>query len=1143
MSDFQKIQDTQVYQDARNLIRDIYLLTRKSAWKQEFSLSDQIRRSSVSIVSNIAEGYERDGNAELIQYLSIAKGSTGEMMAQLDVSSDIGLIDKKDYVALSLQANSIAKQLGGWIGYLKKSDYKGIKFKRVPTQKSEIRTQKLQGADNRGFAIISTLLVLTVLTIMVVAFLQSMRIERLTARSYLNKTKADWAAEAALSRATARIGTLKASPAAALFEKLGADDTGYLFLTKRVINPNGIVSYERVPLFSSAKLDADFNTLGLDALETGFSVSDLTTTGAAITHNLTQASEVSVDMNKRTSLYPLGRIGLWQSAALVGPEALPIRVNWIYLNNSEGAVVGRYAYWVDDETAKINLTTAGNLRGTLSPHLREDGGSVDEVSLQPLINYGATAAELRTLTRARMDFIGLGKLFSDTASLRNTTFRYLAQRVFDTVPAGHAPLGAATWNLLRGHTTVQSLEDDRSAFGLRKMNLNAVVTNTTDPARIKQEVEAIRDHILTQLPDFGKRYYQPHDSVTPEDIKIYATKIAVNLRDSIDTDANATVVLKDGSVLPSAPPDPELNGTLPLFGPTVTDLPLAIGKERGPFLSEYTRLMKVISGPSSGTGTVSFTPVHYVELFNPSGREIKYSDLGTKPFVRICNRAPWSYGTSRFRPADIKIYLPDTFSIPAYGYAVLTTDAAPFNGSQTGLLGSAANRYSILKGTAAGNWEAVDTGGLNMPSGLTETYQLSLAAISSNRYGLQSNLRMPTGGYGTNETRIIFGNETGLIDMVVKSYEESNFYLGSGVRNPTMHNSNVGGNNTATVNNGGSSARYSRGDPRSNTEVTAILPDTRSVWIDGLAAYGNNMIDLRVTVGTLNHSTVFLPNPFDANKVLAEATNNGPGAHWVANAPLKSLGELGGIYDPSRINKTHRGGGRTLRIGQSDDWENLSLLPSPNSAANKNEQGGRGTDDISSQNYSRNSFLLLDLFRVDDVTAGRVNLSSVNRSPVPLAFLGTQDGFVFKNVFQGGTAPLADKPLKPESDHFTELIKALREESTNSKPLLNVGEVSRLRIFSEGETLVSSVDMKTVEDKGREEWFRRSANLLCTGSLSYAVHAIGQSGRFINGKFRVEGTAERSHHIMLSPEYAVPYDELKPSAPLTWKVHIRPYEP
>ena len=82
-------EDLPVWQRARELVKYIYTLTRKEAFSRDFSLVDQIRRSSASVMNNIAEGFERDGNKEFIQFLYITKGSSGEIKSQLYRALDL----------------------------------------------------------------------------------------------------------------------------------------------------------------------------------------------------------------------------------------------------------------------------------------------------------------------------------------------------------------------------------------------------------------------------------------------------------------------------------------------------------------------------------------------------------------------------------------------------------------------------------------------------------------------------------------------------------------------------------------------------------------------------------------------------------------------------------------------------------------------------------------------------------------------------------------------------------------------------------------------------------------------------------------------------------------------------------------------
>jgi len=83
MATIKRFEDLEIWQLAREISRDVYDITRKDSIKHDFSLIDQLRRSSGSIMDNIAEGFERDGNKEFVQFLSYAKGSAGETRLQL----------------------------------------------------------------------------------------------------------------------------------------------------------------------------------------------------------------------------------------------------------------------------------------------------------------------------------------------------------------------------------------------------------------------------------------------------------------------------------------------------------------------------------------------------------------------------------------------------------------------------------------------------------------------------------------------------------------------------------------------------------------------------------------------------------------------------------------------------------------------------------------------------------------------------------------------------------------------------------------------------------------------------------------------------------------------------------------------------
>jgi len=124
----ENFEDMVVWKDARVVANRLYDLTAKREFSRDFVLRDQIRRAAVSIISNIAEGFERNGNKEFIHFLYVAKGSCGEVRCQLSFASDRGYITKSDYDRLCCDLLGISRQLSGLIKYLRQSDLRGSKY-------------------------------------------------------------------------------------------------------------------------------------------------------------------------------------------------------------------------------------------------------------------------------------------------------------------------------------------------------------------------------------------------------------------------------------------------------------------------------------------------------------------------------------------------------------------------------------------------------------------------------------------------------------------------------------------------------------------------------------------------------------------------------------------------------------------------------------------------------------------------------------------------------------------------------------------------------------------------------------------------------------------------------------------------------
>jgi len=122
----ERFEDLKIWQDARELCKYVFRITIKEPFCHDYKLRDQIRTSSGSIMDNIAEGYERDGNKEFIQFLSISKGSCGECRSQSYRAFDYGYIEQDTLNELINDTTSLSKQIAGFISYLKKCKLKGI---------------------------------------------------------------------------------------------------------------------------------------------------------------------------------------------------------------------------------------------------------------------------------------------------------------------------------------------------------------------------------------------------------------------------------------------------------------------------------------------------------------------------------------------------------------------------------------------------------------------------------------------------------------------------------------------------------------------------------------------------------------------------------------------------------------------------------------------------------------------------------------------------------------------------------------------------------------------------------------------------------------------------------------------------------
>lgn len=855
-------------------------------------------------------------------------------------------------------------------------------------------------------------------------------------------------------------------------------------------------------------------------LISGGVLTDLSNVAVAWPYSPTDAGQI--DLNSTNSTHPQPLIGRRTSASLSAPVTA---AQWIYLGsnnsptNATNPAVARYAFWVEDESFKVNVNVATNgPRGTnslgLGPaEIRMDGAL--QTSTNPVV-AGADAAAVVS-TRGLLGAGGFASVESAAAASGITDSEGLSE--------------------FRFLSTVNSAGLDLSRGGFKRFNINSV-TNGDKRAALDRITAAITNS--NAAPLFGQRFYRLTNSisgindtaaVTPHHSGIYLQKIAANIFDYLDDDDQPTVINNDASftLRIGRPTEPILAIGGGLDG---SNSVAAFGVENFPRLQEWAmhaRLWRMYHGTNANSlsnfGFVfnSTNPAanptqanyeiwldYYFEFYNPGTRDIVVTNafitLGGLPAFRGVQTNDALYNERSITN------IPLNATFPAGRITILTTAALGEDSfssiSSGGVLTNRANVVYLPVSTNDRKFTGVTTSITNVAYDATGD---SLPPPIPNFNRLFQVTMVP--GPQTKGSLLI-GNGSGILESFVglpfnaqanPSASGLVLRVGSGfIRNSLM--SLPDGNNDFVrgaclrANNNDASSRPSatEGDPRALLEQLEFLNFTPISTDADLTRFymtvtGSGGLPENSTFGSLNTNLVRATNWTDATPWQLNSSN---APLFVRNAAMQSIGELGHITDPARAPGSSgnvaraRGGGRTLRIGQSE----LSETNSPWRLA---------WYDGSQTNASRTwtSWRLTDIFTTMSSTNARVR-GLINPNGALRDDGAALRAALFGLAFQpapDGSPNIAGRSASV-SNVVSNVVGRLKEGDKAGlgvgtlNPFWERGEISELEILnSTSGTLASGAVMSNAFDRGREELVRRSIEMITTRGSVFTAYVIGQA--------------------------------------------------
>ena len=1045
-----------------------------------------------------------------------------------------------------------------------------------------MKPHRICHSRERGVALVTTVIVVAVLAVVAVAFMQSTTTDRLSSRSVANYTRAKLAAEGGAAAAEAMIADLvKRYPdSATVWQNIGGgapngtnNEATVLYLRARASDTNlgaspaqfgGEVTILAQPLVSRVGATPEtFNTNPLPL--------------SSVVSSVPFVADTAVNINATNAARPEPFVG---SRSSTNPGAPITAAQWIYLTQNGGPTnatnpyIARYAFWVEDESFKVNVNVITNgPRGNASLGLSAAEARLDG-------SWGtSTDNKLRSAA---------GNVISARASLAGQ---------FPTALTAALPASLtdpATAAELRFLTTTHSAGLDLSRGGFKRFNINTV-TNGDKRTGLDRIVAAITN--TNASPLFGQRFYRlannatglnSASAVSANHAAIYLNKIAANLYDYLDTDDQPTVISNDSSfsLVTGRPTEPILAINGGYDGPNSV---AAFGIENGPRLQEFAyhvRMWKMSYDPENLDSTTNFgfnstiTDVpaptqanfemwidYYFEFYNPGTADVTISNA----FVQL-DKLPAFQGMNADSPLASERSITanivgGTATFPAGQVTILTT--APFleesvgASSSTAILTNRSNLVYLDVPEADRKFTGVTTKIAN-----TNYNPADGTFNPSPPFDRIFEVTLPLGPQ--NKGSILLGNDSGILESFVglpwNPQPNPNSTIEFRVQNGSVQSAmmNIARGNKTYVrggslrgNSGDANARpcATEGDARALNEQLEFLNFGEVNNNDQTRFYStittaNGTLPDGSTFGNLNTNYVFAANWTDRTSPWNPNPTNAP--LYVRNAAMQSIGELGHITDPARAvgNSGNialaRGGGRTLRVGQPE----LSSMASPWRMAWYNGQ---------QTNASRTwtSWRLADIFTTTTASNGATaadaqgnltnSLGVVRGQTNTNGVVVTIPGLINPNglLRDGGAAMkaalygLTFLPSGPEgasliagrSANVTNVVTNLIGRLINAtagglptdslNPFWERGELSELSGLNSASasTVVSGQVMANAIDRGREELIRRSIEMITPRGSVFTVYAIGQTLQVASSVTNVLSTARLRQTFQIEPKF------------------------